>query len=295
MPIATLQEMSMAYRTLISATELAANLGDANWAVIDCRFSLADTEQGRRFYLASHIPGAIYAHMDEDLSGPVTPGKTGRHPLPEPAVLAEKLSAWGVDERVQVVAYDDSGGSMAARLWWLLRWLGHDAVAVVDGGWPQWQAAGLPVTPAISSRTPRTFAPRVQDGIVATAEEIMGRLGAPGLALFDARTADRYRGENETIDPVAGHIPGSVSAPYPENLQEDGRFQPAPLLRERFAALLQGASPQEAIFYCGSGVTAAHNVLAVAHAGLGDARLYAGSWSEWITDPNRPVAAGPNP
>jgi len=285
----------MAYCTLISAAELAANLEDENWAVIDCRFSLADTEQGRRLYLASHMPGAIYAHIDEDLSGPVTPGKTGRHPLPEPAVLAEKLSAWGIDERVQVVAYDDSGGAMAARLWWILRWLGHDAVAVVDGGWTQWEAAGLPVTPTISSRTPRTFTPRVRGGMVATAQELLSRLGAPGLALFDSRTADRYRGENETIDPVAGHIPGADSAPYPDNLQADGCFQPAPALRERFAALLQGAPAQEAIFYCGSGVTAAHNVLTVAHAGLGDARLYAGSWSEWITDPNRPVATGPNP
>ena len=285
----------MAYRTLISAAELAANLEDENWAVIDCRFSLADTEQGRRLYLTSHIPGAIYAHIDEDLSGPVTPGKTGRHPLPEPAALAEKLSSWGVDERVQVVAYDDSGGAMAARLWWLLRWLGHDAVAVVDGGWSQWQAAGLPVTPAISSRTPRIFAPRVRGGMAATTQELNNRLDAPDLALFDSRTADRYRGENETIDPVAGHIPGAISAPYPDNLQADGCFQPAPALRERFAALLHGAPAREAIFYCGSGVTAAHNVLAVTHAGLGDTRLYAGSWSEWITDPNRPVATGPNP
>ncbi len=285
----------MAHRTLISAAELAEHLDDENWAVIDCRFSLADTEQGRRLYQASHIPGAIYAHIDEDLSGPVTPGKTGRHPLPEPSVLAERLCAWGIDERVQIVAYDDSGGAMAARLWWLLRWLGHDAVAVVNGGWPQWQAAGLPVTAAASSRTPRTFTPWVRGGMVATAEELVGRLGAADLALFDSRTADRYRGENETIDPVAGHIPGAISAPYPDNLQEDGRFRPVPALRERFAALLQGAPAQEAIFYCGSGVTAAHNVLAVAHADLGDARLYAGSWSEWITDPSRPVAIGPNP
>ncbi len=165
----------MAYRTLISAAELAANLEDENWAVIDCRFSLADTEQGRRLYLTSHIPGAIYAHIDEDLSGPVTPGKTGRHPLPEPAALAEKLSSWGVDERVQVVAYDDSGGAMAARLWWLLRWPGHDAVSV--GGWSQWQAAGLPVTPAIYSRTPRIFAPRVRGGMAATTQELNNRLG----------------------------------------------------------------------------------------------------------------------
>lgn len=285
----------MAYTALISAADLAANLGNPNWAIVDCRFSLADTEHGRRRYQASHIPGAIYAHMDEDLSGPVVRGKTGRHPLPEPDALAAKLSAWGIDGSVQVVAYDDTGGSMAARLWWLLRWLGHDAVAVLDGGLPLWQAAGLPVTTDAPHRTSRVFVPREQNKFVAQAGELLPRLHTPDQALFDSRSADRYRGENEAIDPVAGHIPGAVSAPYAENLQADGRFRPAEDLRERFALLLGGSPVSEAIFYCGSGVTAAHNVLAIAHAGLGDARLYAGSWSEWITDPGRPTAVGPTP
>ena len=285
----------MAYTTLISAADLAANLDDPHWAILDCRFSLADTEQGRRSYQASHIPGAVYAHMDEDLSGPVVRGKTGRHPLPEPDAMAAKFSAWGIDGLVQVVAYDDSGGAMAARLWWLLRWLGHSTVAVLDGGWPLWQAAGLPVTADTPHKTPQVFAPRERGALVAHAGELLQGLHTPGQALFDSRSADRYRGENETIDPVAGHIPGAVSAPYAENLQADGRFRPVEELRARFAALLGDSPAHEAIFYCGSGVTAAHNVLGVAHAGLGDARLYADSWSEWITDPGRPTAVGPTP
>ncbi len=285
----------MAYTALISAAELSARYEDADWAVVDCRFSLADTELGRRQYAAAHIPGALYAHMDEDLSGPVIAGRTGRHPLPDIDVLAQRFSAWGIDEGVQVVAYDDSGGAMAARLWWLLRWLGHDAVVVLDGGWSAWQAEGRLVSATATPRSPRVFTPTPQPALVVSAEELLRDLDASGLALFDARGADRYRGENETIDPVAGHIPGARSAPYAENLQADGRFRPADELRRRFTVLLEGVPAEEAIFYCGSGVTAAHDLLALAAAGLGNARLYAGSWSEWIVDPQRPTATGSQP
>ena len=285
----------MAHNALIAAADLAANYEDADWAIIDCRFALSDTGHGRRGYWASHIPGALYAHLDEDLSGPIVPGKTGRHPLPDPSALAKTFSGWGIDESVQVIAYDDSGGAMAARLWWLLRWLGHDAVAVLDGGWPLWQANGFPVTSDVVSRPSRVFTPRERGDMVVTTQTLLSRLHSPGLALFDARGADRYRGENETIDPVAGHIPGSRSAPYAENLQADGRFRSAQELRRRFDALLDGVPAEEAIFYCGSGVTAAHDLLALVYASLGDARFYAGSWSEWIADAKRPTAVGPNP
>lgn len=280
----------MPYTTLISAAELAGHLHDPAWIVIDCRFSLADTERGRRDYLAAHIPGALYARLDEDLSGPLIAGQTGRHPLPDSELFARKLGGWGIGDDVQVVAYDDSTGGIAARLWWMLRWLGHDAVAVLDGGWAQWTRKELPVRASPESNPARRFEamPRPEMLVSSAAVETMSQDRQP--ALFDSRTADRYRGENETIDPVAGHIPGAISAPYPENIGLDGLFLPRDELRARFEALLGNRPAEEAVFYCGSGVTAAQNLLAIAHAGLGQARLYAGSWSQWITDPSRPVA-----
>lgn len=279
----------MVYTTLISTAELSRHLADANWAVVDCRFALADVEQGRRNYRDAHIAGAVYAHLDDDLSGPVIPGRTGRHPLPDVEGFAQTLSNWGIDNQVQVVAYDDAGGAMAARLWWLLRWLGHEAVAVLDGGWPAWRSEGGPERSGIETRPARTFSPRLQAHLLVEVDEVEQHRTDPAFHLIDSRSADRYRGQNETIDPVAGHIPGAVSGPFAHNLDKEGRFLSPAALKARFQDLLGDAPPESAVFYCGSGVTAAHNLLAMAYAGLGDGRLYAGSWSEWIADPKRPV------
>lgn len=285
----------MAYGTLISVDELAPHLDDATWAVVDCRFALAEPELGRRQYLEAHIPHAVYAHLNDDLSGPVTRGVTGRHPLPPVDAMARTLSGWGIDDAVQVVAYDDAGGAYAARLWWTLRWLGHDRVAVLDGGWAAWRRQGRPQVAGAEARPARRFVPRPLSPRVATTADVMAAAAATRPRLLDARAADRYRGENETIDPVAGHIPGALSAPYAGNLGPDGCFLPRDALRARYASLLDADVAGDVICYCGSGVTAAHDALAIAHAGLGDARLYVGSWSEWITDPDRPIATGPHP
>ncbi len=278
------------YQTLVTVDRLAERLDDPAWAVVDCRYRLADFGFGRRAHAESHIKGAVFADMGADLSGSVIAGKTGRHPLPEVAAIAARLSTWGIDASVQVVAYDDNGGAMAARLWWLLRWLGHDAVAVLDGGWPLWQGRGLPVRGGPESRAPRTFVPRVRPDLAVTAEQVDQARGDPAWRVLDARNADRFRGENETIDPVAGHIPGARSAPYADNLEPDGRFKSKDTLRQRYREALAGVPAARAVCYCGSGVTAAHDLLAMAYAGLGDAKLYPGSWSEWIVDPARPVA-----
>jgi thiosulfate/3-mercaptopyruvate sulfurtransferase len=277
---------------LIAAADLLPHLDDADWAVFDCRFALSAPERGRREYLAAHIPGAVYAHLDEDLSGPVVPGRTGRHPLPAVEWFAGVLSRWGIAAGVQVVAYDDSGGSMAARLWWMLHWLGHEAAAVLDGGWPAWQEAGYPEASGPEQRAARTFTPHVHPDLVLSSAEVAARLHDPRTRLLDARAAVRYRGEQEPIDPMAGHIPGATSAPYPENLDAAGRFRSPEELRARFADLLGATPPEGAVAYCGSGVNAGHTLLALAHAGLGMGRLYAGSWSEWIADPARPIATG---
>ncbi len=279
----------MIYTTLISTAELALHLADRDWAIFDCRFSLADPERGRRDYAQAHIPGALYAHLNDDLSGPIVPGVTGRHPLPAIEEMAARFSEWGIDQRVQVVAYDDSGGSMAARLWWLLRWLGHEAVAVLDGDWRKWTSEGRPTRDGLAIRSSRRFVPHPRSDLLITTAEVESRLHDAGFKLFDSRTADRYRGENETIDPIAGHIPGAISAPYPDNLNPAGSFRSGEELRTRFTMLLGDTPAEHTAFYCGSGVTAAQNILALKHAGLGDARLYAGSWSEWITDPQHSI------
>ena len=224
----------MTYRTLISADELRANLDDPDWAVLDCRFVLADTDRGRRDYQQGHIPGALYAHLDNDLSGPIVPGKTSRHPLPEVEIFVETLSDWGVDRRVQVVAYDAAGGAIAARLWWMVRWLGHEAVAVLDGGWPRWLAEGQPVSSEPASRPARVFRPEPAAELLVDTDEVQEISARADYRLFDARSADRYRGENETLDPVAGHIPGAISLPFAGNLAADGCFLPAETLRARF-------------------------------------------------------------
>lgn len=282
----------MPFTTLISTAECASHLADTNWAIVDCRSTLGDPERGRRDYKQAHIPGALFADLEHDLSGPIVPGVTGRHPLPKIEDFVHTLGNWGIDEHVQVVVYDDSGGMMAARLWWMLRWLGHTAVAVLDGGWPRWQSEGRPSRADREVRSPRTFIAHPRHDLLADAAEVVGLSDDPTVRLIDARAGERYRGEVEPIDARAGHIPGAVCAPYGENLLPDGTFRPADVLRERFSAILGDVPATSAIFYCGSGVSAAHNLLALAHAGLGDARLYAGSWSEWITDPSRPIALG---
>lgn len=280
----------MAYVTLIDPETLAAHLDDPAWVVVDCRFSLTDPTYGRRAYVQAHIPGAVYAHLEEDFSGPVVPGKTGRHPLPDPKALAATFSRLGIEAHLQVVAYDDAGGAMAAaRLWWLLRWLGHDAVAVLDGGWSRWVREGRPVCSGSEVRVPRSFKPQVRSEYVVTSEEVARVRTDPAWRLLDVRAPARFRGEEEPIDPVAGHIPGALNAPFAENLTVDGRFRSPQELRARFEALLGPVPPERVVCYCGSGVTAAHTLLAMSYAGLQGARLYAGSWSEWITDPARPI------
>jgi thiosulfate/3-mercaptopyruvate sulfurtransferase len=280
------------YTTLITTAELATHLDDPDWVVVDCRFALTDPTAGPRKYAAGHIPGAIYADLDKDLAAPHIPGQTGRHPLPPVAEVAATFGRWGIDDRVQVVAYDDAGGLVAGRLWWMLRWLGHPAVALLDGDLRGWLREGRPVETEIRPRAPRVFVPRVQPGLTITADEIMARLGDPDLALLDARGRDRFRGENETLDPKAGHIPGAQPAPYTENVDAEGRILPRAALRARFDGLVGGRAAEDVVLYCGSGVSAAHNALALLHAGLGEARLYAGSWSEWIIDSARPIATG---
>lgn len=275
--------------TLVTPTQLANQLD--NWVVIDCRFSLADTEYGRRIYAEGHIPGAHYAHLDRDLSSPRT-ATTGRHPLPDLAAFCRQLGDWGITPDTQVVVYDDSFGSMAVRLWWLLRGLGHQKVALLDGNFPKWTREKRPVDTAEPTVSPVNYPvpANVDWGVTAAAVEAM-RL-SPSHKLIDARPEMRFTGEVEKIDPVPGHIPGAINWVFEENLDLDGTYLPADELREQYERLLAGVTPENVVHTCGSGVTACHNVLAMEIAGLTGSRLYPGSWSEWITDPARPVATG---
>lgn len=275
--------------TLVDTSTLARHLNDPSWVVVDCRFVLSDPEAGRRAYQAGHIPGARYAHLEEDLSGPVTPA-SGRHPLPDPDVLAGRLGRWAIDGTRQVVVYDDSFGAIAARLWWLLRWLGHPGCALLDGGIPKWQREGRPVTRELPAVKRVVFVPRVDPDLWVDSARIENWFRQGGTAkVLDARAEERYRGEVEPLDPVAGHIPGAVNAPYEDNLDFSGEFLAEEALREHYLALLGDTPPDQTIQMCGSGVTACHNILAMEHAGLPGAKLYAGSWSEWIRDARRPV------
>jgi thiosulfate/3-mercaptopyruvate sulfurtransferase len=284
------------FATLIEPQELAASLDDPDWAIIDCRFDLARPDWGAQAYAAGHIPHALYAHLDEDLSGP-RGARTGRHPLPQPATLAATFTRFGIDERVQVIAYDQGTGAFAARLWWLLRWLGHAQAAVLNGGFAAWQQGGFAVASATESRPPRPFRARPDMRAVVSGTEVAELLSSGALRsgqrlLVDARSADRFAGDNETLDAVAGHVPGARNHPFAANLDSHGRFLAPAQLRESWEQTLRGGPPGEAIAMCGSGVTACHNLLALESAGLSGARLYAGSWSEWITDPAHPVARG---
>ncbi len=281
----------MPYTTLISVTDLAAHLDDAGWFVCDCRHDLADIEAGRRAYGVSHIPGARFVHLDADLSAPMT-GRNGRHPLPEADRLALRFGAMGIGNGSQVVAYDASGGYYAARMWWMLRWLGHDSTAVLDGGWDAWVKSGQPVSSEAPAIKPVPFHARIRTDVTISTAQIATGIGKPQPLLLDARSPDRYRGENETLDPVAGHIPGASNRFFRSNLESDGRFKPPAALRREFSSALGTVAPSDVVHYCGSGVTACHNLLAMEIAGLVGSRLYPGSWSEWCSDPARPVARG---
>lgn len=279
----------MPYDTLVSVEQLAGHLGDSAWVVCDCRHDLAYYEAGRRAYGESHIPGARFLHLDEDLSGPKT-GLNGRHPLPHPITFTLRLGALGIDNGTQVVAYDASGGCYAARLWWMLRWVGHERVAVLDGGWPEWVKRQQPVTAALPAIRPTMFNPSLQPARATDARYITAN--SADLLVVDARSPDRFRGENETLDPVGGHIPGALNRFFRLNLAEDGRFKAASELKREFQALIGTRTPSRVVHQCGSGVTACHNLLAMEQAGLGGSILYPGSWSEWCSDPARPVAHG---
>jgi len=283
----------MPYTTLITAAELKQHIDNPSFVVLDCRAELTDTRAGQQAFSAGHIPGAQHADADTALSDK-SPGPNGefrgRHPLPTPEAFIETLRGWGVYPNSQVVAYDAHGGMFAARLWWMLRWVGHANVAVLDGGLPAWQAAGGTLTTDVIVRTRGSIT--LQQPLVATvsANDVLANLGRHERLVIDARANDRFRGENETIDPVAGHIPGAKNRWFKDNLLADGRFKPVESLRTAFCAMID--SPQTTIAQCGSGISACHNLLAMEHAGLPGSRLYPGSWSEWCADPSRPVARG---
>lgn len=282
------------YTTLISAADLAARIDDPDWVVVDCRHDLVNLAFGREAYAAGHLPGAVFADMETELSGSKRGADgvfRGRHPLPEKDALVDTLRSWGVNGNTQVVAYDAHGGMYAARLWWLLRWIGHEAAAVLDGGLPAWQEAGQPLVTDVPARPRGAIAARAPFVPTVTLAEVLENIDSAQRIVVDARAPDRFRGENETIDPAGGHIPGARNRFFKDNLQADGRFKAPARLREEFAGVID--DPQDAIMQCGSGVTACHNLLALAVAGMPGAALYPGSWSEWSSDPARPVATGP--
>lgn len=283
----------MPFTTLISAEDLAGHILDPSCVVIDCRHELTDQLAGRIAFEGGHVPGAQFAHLDLDLSDK-SPGPNGefrgRHPLPELHAFMETLRRWGVNHGSQVVAYDAHGGMFAARLWWMLRWAGHEAVAVLDGGLTTWQALGLPLSTEPARRPRGNVEPQIPLVHAVTVGALLADLETPALTIVDARAPDRFRGENETLDPVGGHIPGARNRFFKDNLQADGRFKPGEQLSIEFRALID--DPKSAVMQCGSGVTACHNLLALELAGLHGAALYPGSWSEWCADPARPVASG---
>ena len=276
-------------RNLVTTEELAKHLDDPKWVVFDTRADLVDHAKGRRAYEAGHIPGAYFLDTETDLAGPKT-GKNGRHPLPDVDEFAAKVNRCGVAPGVQVVVYDDLGGNFAVRLWWMLRWLGHPEVALLDGGFPLWQKEGRPLTKDVPPPRPGHFVPRPHLGDTVDAAFVGRFREDPSIARLDARNAERFAGMNETIDPVAGHIPGAINRFWQKNLLPDGRFKKADQLRAEFADLLGETPPESVVHMCGSGVTACHNMFAMELAGLSAGRLYPGSWSEWIADPSRPIA-----
>lgn len=277
------------FETLVSTADVAGRLDDPDWIIVDCRYDLMDPGAGRRAWLEAHVPRAQYADLGKDLSGPPLTDH-GRHPLPSADAMAALFSSLGIGRGVQVVTYDQSDGAIAARLWWMLRYMGHDHVAVVDGGFDAWREAGLPVQSGPVERTPAVFEGSPRREWLVTVDEV------PQVrCLVDARLAPRYRGETEPLDPVAGHIPGARNHPYRDNVDDRGCWLSAARLAARFAETLGENPPDAAVYYCGSGVTACHLLLAAARAGLPAGKLYAGSWSDWCRDPARPVARGAEP
>jgi thiosulfate/3-mercaptopyruvate sulfurtransferase len=281
----------MAYTTLVDTATLVAHLADPGFAIVDCRFALNDEGWGEREYAARHIPGAVFAHLGHDLAGAAT-GQNGRHPLPDPATLAMTFGRLGIGDDMQVVAYDQDSGMFAGRLWWLLRWLGHDAVAVLNGGFATWLAEGRGTMAGHEHRRAAEFHGAPRGDMMVSADRVSALIGMSDWRLVDARAPERFRGDVEPIDKVGGHIPGAVNHPFKSNLTETGAFRSAGELRETLRSSLGDVPPDRIVCYCGSGVSACHNLLALEHAGLRGAKLYPGSWSEWSSDPSRPVERG---
>jgi thiosulfate/3-mercaptopyruvate sulfurtransferase len=278
----------MAFTTLIETTDLQRRLDDQQTAIVDCRFRLDDPAWGEMEYEASHIPGAVYAHLGRDLAGRKT-GTNGRHPLPDPAAFARTVGGWGIDADTQVVVYDQDVAMYASRLWWMLRWMGHTRVAVLNGGFSKWVQENRPVASGRESRLPRAFAGHPHAEMIVSVDDVAALGGRPAARLLDARAPERFRGENETIDKAAGHIPGAANHFFKLNVDERGTFLAPEALRVTLQQVLDGAGAEQTVCYCGSGVTACHNLLALEHAGLHGAKLYPGSWSEWSSDPGRPI------
>jgi len=281
----------MAYSTLISTADLERHLSAPDWVIVDCTFDLTVPAWGFEEYQHAHIPGAVYASLDKDLAGPVTQN-TGRHPLPRLNQFEEKLSRWGIHKDSQLVTYDNLGGAYAARLWWMVRQLGHSSIAVLDGGIPKWKQEGRPLCSGAEQNRPAVFIAECSPKWDLEVSEVERIRLDPAYLLIDARAPARFRGEQEPIDPVAGHIPDAVNRFHGENLSAEGVFLPPEELRSQFLDLLHGIKPEHVVVYCGSGVTSCHHILAMEVAGLPGARLYPGSWSEWIRDPERPRAVG---
>ncbi len=284
-----LSDSTPPYTTLISIDDLAAHLDDADWCVFDCRFSLMDPQAGQKAYIEAHIAGARYVSLDDDLSTAHIAGETGRHPLPEKQEWVEAVLAMGLDPDKQAVVYDDAGGAMAARMWWMLRWIGHEKVALLNGGWQAWQKAGFAVSSSdeiLPDKAAGDYASRASLVRTVTAEELSGTQ----QMLLDARELPRFTGQTEPLDPVAGHIPNALCSPFSANLGKEWFLKSPEELKQKFRDA--SITDREVVCYCGSGVTACHNILAMRVAGLAEPALYPGSWSEWIIDPDRPVATG---
>lgn len=276
----------------MTVSELLGRLNDPDLATFDCRFLLDAPEACHRDYLHAHIPGAVYVHLDRDMSAPKT-GRNGRHPLPAPDVLVATVRRLGISNDTDVVVYDAAGGGLAAsRLWWTLRYVGYDRVWFLDGGWPAWVAAGGPTRAGEERRAPADFAAHIRPGMASDIDATARAAESPDWCVVDVRAPGRYRGEEEPIDPVAGHIPGARNRFWQDNLTPDGHLRDAAALRREFDALLGGVPPERCVFYCGSGVTSAFLVFLMEYAGLPGAKVYPGSWSEWCSDPSRPVATG---
>ena len=282
----------MNFRSIISADIVQQHLHHAQWRVVDCRFNLKIPDEGFALYQMEHIPNAVYAHLDHDLSSPVT-SSSGRHPLPEVEKFKQKLGNWGIDKNTQVIVYDDSAGSYAARLWWMLRWVGHDSVAVLNGGFSSWKKQSLPVTSGIPHFSSTTFTGEANMEMLVESDKLQQELVHSRTLLIDVRDPNRFNGIEEPIDKIAGHIPGAINIPWKNNITEDGLFQPKALLHDQYKKIICETPGDNIVFMCGSGVTACHSLLALEYIGISGAKLYPGSWSEWISNPDRPVEPSP--